>query len=1519
MNPDGVGTKILTRLFPAVRPPAGSGAMADKEEAMRRITLITTLMLAAHLMVAASGAESPRYQENLRRPRILWIARPNDRMIVERLVRELPARIVFATPELRDLELHHLADKPLEEKRETVAAVQARNRKYLTRLINDLEAFDVVVLAAHPQRFDRQMAQKIVDWVKAGGKLVYMNPSWEITFQGTPLAEVMPAKAGKHKAWTYTQAGATKNPLVRGLPLEVTGSHWYGPVYEAVDEKSVPLTVNKAARFWVRRLDGGGCVVFLPVGIFGTRWEWRGEAYATYKPERPDADRVWFAFLRRVVYTLTHGQKAYPVLLRLQVPLKRKIPGPGEQISIPVSISHMHGAARRVRLCLEIRNRRVGMLHRSQAKVHLRPGEERKLVFAMALPEVVAPRNVLVQAVARDADTGRVIAESFTWHPVRPSVALSVEAEKASCLPGEKIPVSVRWGPASAPGRYAARACLVDCRGRIIQYAEAEQIIEAGKAGAWQVSLTMPDWGPGRDYAFWPTAIFERDGKVWAYARTQVYNDKAWHMRQEFQFSLWASSTQSAPCLAGRIMELFADAGFNSLGYGGISYWAERYGWRRYVESTGINTFGVEISHETWQDVQRTMASRIDRLNKGGVDSRSKALVSLGEESGFKGGWGKRYYWAEDEAPAIPQKVFNQYLKELYQGNLKLLNEEWGADYASFDQVPLSQTRSRGPEKVFVMAQAWAAKKERQPWHRKVDLSKISAEKRYLARTAPFYETNSFYDWYYEKYCDLATKVYRQRRNPAPRTIMSAPGGFYPKVDVYNFAGLGPFYPKETSMAGNAVARRDYGDVPGFSGAMWAYFDLRRLWFSTVWSSIAAGNTHIDYWVDFPLTFNPDLSHTRASFWTKVLRGRLRPLEPVLLHRRVVCTPGLGLYIPTQPLSKGIRGDFFPGAISPNAILYGALEKSGYLPKVVNTADLGKVKVLFASFAQVVSPQEAKHIRDFVARGGLLVSTPWLASCTPHGNLLSVYPAPATHLDDVLGFRLLQTSQLRRKEVLTVARSAELPLRESLSTLSVARDTVLDLKPKVKVLAKFADGTPAILTHPFGRGKAVHLNFIFNWSGWWNTFYEPQREGFRRLIEAIVKGDGRVKQEYFLGLASYEGPPATGWWGTKGLNKLSNWKPADAIPYWATAAYADPAGKARYLFIYADHRSPRITATLSWSGAPGTLYDAFKHKKIPWRDDGRANLTLAPGGGAFRAVLSDPPRTLSLKMPKRTIKAGARLEVRVHLRNRERQSVSGDHGVMLEVIGPDGKRSRNHGVSNWTVSGGRGKIAIPFALNDPAGTYRIVATECITGISAEARVKVKAARVKIPRTVLEPFVPAPSETWPPPPMSAKEFLNGLRRLRSLYLTRHTGLEAKYRLSYFLYTPFTPASRHAIMHNLAQLDWAKYAGAVARALRQGEYFYLMGEDLGLDPDTGRRVDPFGRPRPYFLEALSRVRGARTKRLKVKARTITVISLGKGRFIFDPVSVDRAAYLSGEFASWQKNWLHTLRSSGLLQKP
>src|SRR5207244_743384 len=159
----------------------------------------------------------------------------------------------------------------------------------------------------------------------------------------------------------------------------------------------------------------------------------------------------------------------------------------------------------------------------------------------------------------------------------------------------------------------------------------------------------------------------------------------------------------------------------------------------------------------------------------------------------------------------------------------------------------------------------------------------------------------------------------------------------------------------------NAVARRDYGDAPGFA-LVGGWFDLRPLWSYAISTALLEGNTHVDYWVDVPVTLNADWTHTRASFWTKVLTGQLHPIEPILLHRRIATTRGLGMFVPQQPLPKGLASAHFGSATGPNVPVYAAMEESGYLPKVVDAKHLTGLSVLVASYAEVVDPKEGKDL-----------------------------------------------------------------------------------------------------------------------------------------------------------------------------------------------------------------------------------------------------------------------------------------------------------------------------------------------------------------------------------------------------------------------------------------------------------------------------------------------------------------------------------------------------------------------------
>ena len=1507
---------------------------------IRHIRSLVLLSMVASAPFSMAAQEGPtEHALTLRRPRVLFVAHnPNSEMLAELLRHQVPADVTLAPLSYGDLEMHHLCDKPLEETKEDQAFVQREGARFLDSMLAKREGvgavrepplqaeprrmegngsagaspsprkeFDVVIAQIPPRSSNQEENERLfgiqrllVKHVRGGGRLVVLNPGWETTFEDTPLAEIVPVKSGKGKTWVYSCGRATDHPLVRGIPLEITGAHFYGPIYEPADATCVALTGQPGqTRFWYRRLPEEGQVVHL-FQVAGERWQWSGGTHAgTYDPERPDDGAAWNVFYRRLLLGLTHGDQAFPVLVKIDLPEGAKCRW-GDRLAIPVDVENRSGREEAVTVGVEVSHRRTSAKIADVQKVPLKAGERRVLRFECAVSLPCTDSWLEIRARALDASGTTTLSESTAWVPYVHRIPLTVKTDKASYRPGEAIRVSLEWGKEAQPGTYVPAVYLTDRSGRILRRASDAKLVQDGAPGSVTASLTMPDWGPEFVGCYWVTAVMSAGDQVAATARAQVQLDRPWTMREQFQWSLWTHGG------SGRRIDLYRDGGFNALGCVGSPYTADRYAMRQYVEGTGIDTFSVTIDHETWGAVRAAMEKTAANLEKNGPDARSKSLVSLGEESGFKGGWGMRYYWPEDKAPAVPQKVFDDYLRDLYAGQIERLNQEWGSAYKSFDEVPLQKAKVKMPAQVFVTSQAWEAmqKKGEAKAVLPVDISKLSPARKYVGHSAPYWETYRFFDWYYQKYCDLATEVYRTRRNPVPLTIMSAPGGFYPKVDVYNFGGLGPFYPKEAALVGNAAARLAYGDVPGFSAAMWAYFDLRSLWSCTVLSSILAGNTHMDYWVDVPLTFNADLTHTRASFWTKALRWQLRPIEPILLHKRFAYTKGLGMLLGEQPLPHGVLGKQFGSSTSPNAPIYSALEESGYLPRVVDAKDLKDIRVLVASHAQVLSPEEGEGIARFVHEGGLLIATPWLASCSPHGNVLTVYPAEETGLADLLGFKLLSTSQELGQEDVTADLSGQFPVGP-LTLRSKGRDAILEMAADVQVLTRYKDGTPLVLSRRVGQGRVVHLNFVYDWDNWWNSFHEPPREAYRKLVEAILRADGRVRPEYFIAFEAAEAVEDNkGWWG---MVMRSKPEPGESVPWWASQLYADPGGRIRYLGVFADHRSPKIAARVRWGEPNVRFFDLFTGNEVP-SSGGMASLTLRPGEAALWAILREAPGKPSLSVPRR-VEAGAPLRAGVRIPRAERDAV---YGATLEVHDPSGRLSSAHSVYNVNAPGGKAVVEVPTAANDPPGRYRIVLTDSITRAQAEAEFRLVAAEPAPEREVLTPFPRRASEEWPVLRMTPEEFLEELGRLRAIYEGTFAGLEAKYMLSYYLNVPFRPDNRHAILRRLQRTDWTPHLQAVADALRRGERFYLFGEDLNVDPLTEQRIDPFAvADPPAFVSALARAARATPRAVAAEGFRFTILSVGRGALVTGHASVDRGAYRSSDFIAWHGKLRNALR--------
>lgn len=84
--------------------------------------------------------------------------------------------------------------------------------------------------------------------------------------------------------------------------------------------------------------------------------------------------------------------------------------------------------------------------------------------------------------------------------------------------------------------------------------------------------------------------------------------------------------------------------------------------------------------------------------------------------------------------------------------------------------------------------------------------------------------------------------------------------------------------------------------------------------------------------------------------------------------------------------------------------------------------------------------------------------------------------------------------------------------------------------------------------------------------------------------------------------------------------------------------------------------------------------------------------------------------------------AGGALNVDVEVRAEAGQPV-GDHVVRLEAFTPDGRLCEAY-ARNIVTRGGRAAAAIPLALNDPAGVWRIVVTEVASGLAGSSSANV---------------------------------------------------------------------------------------------------------------------------------------------------------------------------------------------------
>jgi hypothetical protein len=1280
--------------------------------------------------------------------------------------------------------------------------------------------------------------------VQAGAILVACGSVYP--HEGSPFAPVWPARPTKENQWMSQGSRRAPQALaLSGLPLQrLSGGTWI-PVAE-VTEGSMALSSKYCGSIYFRRV-GAGSILFAPTGPLS-----RYHAVIEASGRKFDHDEIWLRLWDQLLYDTAHGAAAIPAFSDLE-PGAPEAPA-GRAYSLLGRITN-RGVRGPLEVSVHVLGPRGGVLYSRDEKLDVPLGESKPYDIRVSVGEDWPAGLYPVYLTVGDPATKKQLHQSLEYLPVLGRLKLALSSDKKGYRLGEEARFTLT-ASSTTPWNGSLNFGVYDFRGRLL--AASTQAAELGKGDARSFNFTfsMADHGVRVD-TFWAEVAARKDGHPWGRTECKFYKYEPWSMRREYQWSTWAGLACAAPSLVPKGMALMAHAGMNSLGYPGRSelyYAAERWGWRSYNEGVGVNTFSPLIESESDAEIEAALltSDAVRHFSSADLSSATFVLASVGEEAGYKDGWGKTYYWDTPVAPEKACRAFRWYLKEHY-GDLARLNETWKTAYPSWEEVKLTKEFSgRAPA---LGTDGWAHPKESPVGE---GVSGVSL--------APYSDTVQFYAWYYDRFIAIAKKILRERINPVPLTMSSAPASWIFDSRQCDVRLAGPGGWNESQMHSTMD-----GKEPGF-GLIWGHFDWQVKTDNMFWGFLLSRSGHNDYWVDVPLMFNADLTHTRPSFALRRWTARLAGHEQIILDSLpapcdvgVLGANGQGTDLTRSNMVTSLSVALMQGGFGRPDAAFGGPERP---------------KIIFAVGHQAVAKEEADRLDAYVQGGGILVVSSRFASQDEFGASQPVSPGQGLAAKwglRTVGAKSPASPDPAKSFPLDALGSSFKGLR--VSTPASFRDKVE--APGWTVLAQYDDGTPGLLCRALGKGRLYYLNAVYasHWYIQWVTPTGAERQGFYRLVERLCEEAGARRALRLEG-------------------------ELDQMLHVAVKEFSDPSGEIRYAIVRTSGEVPWVAGSLKWLGTQQAGYDVLEAKPVG-RD---VPLRLRPGAGKFLAFVEKPLQRIEVLTATSRITAGQSIDLEIRILGSDGGAVRGCFPLEVRVSGDPGADLKGLSRSVSLPSGGR--LLLRTALNDPAGKWKLSVTDAISGLSGAAWVDVTAP----PNLDLAPgFVPWgwPSEIDEPAQLSEAEFVERLGALAALYRADHSteGWMIKQRLGYFY--DYFPNTRHSILRPLLDLDWARYSGSLRRALREGAEFILTGEDLGVHPGSGLSVYPH-HDAGQFAALAEALEGA-TWSLATPDGDTLMASIGKGRVILCRESIDAAGHDNPSVARWQQRWLEDLRAS------
>lgn len=357
-------------------------------------------------------------------------------------------------------------------------------------------------------------------------------------------------------------------------------------------------------------------------------------------------------------------------------------------------------------------------------------------------------------------------------------------------------------------------------------------------------------------------------------------------------------------------------------------------------------------------------------------------------------------------------------------------------------------------------------------------------------------------------------------------------------------------------------------------------------------------------------------------------------------------------------------------------------------------------KALILPYALAMSDAEVKAVIDFVNAGGVVLADVRPAVYNEHCKL-----RPSGALDNLFGVapgtnRPAMQPAIFKPDERFAGKEVSVRLSE----------------PELKPAGAVAHGmystndikAPVVLCNTVGAGKAILLNFSF-------PEYRTYRAGGVGGEVSIINEEQQAfaMRDFLVKLLDLEA----------GVRPAVSILGEDGIEIRGIEGYTYRDGNAVYYGFVPRYTTSAATNTMPAKlklSAPAELYDVRAGKYLGRTD--AFDIRIQEAHAQLYALMPYKVVGLDLSAPASAL-LGKTIEIGVKVRvDKDRP---GRHVIVVEAKRPDGTL-KPWDCFTFEAPSGEGRASIPLAFNDPAGVWKITLTDAATGVRTDGKVQVTA-------------------------------------------------------------------------------------------------------------------------------------------------------------------------------------------------